>query len=131
MPCKHYKEAAIYAKQMAEMDEPWKLWQWKSPMGGWNNFNDHFAFNDCYEYRQITKTIKIGSFDVLEPMREKPEIGTEYFTVDLTREDGCGKSEWNDDHYDNRWLTLGICHLTREDCIAHAKALFSFSEIKE
>lgn len=133
MPCKHAALAAIYAQQMAEMDEPWKLWQFRNTLASdnWNNIYGCPDWDERLEYRQIPKTIKIGNFDIPEPMREKPEIGSEYFYVSCSSPSGIRAEFWHDSETDNRILDRRICHLTRDNCILHARALFSFSEIKE
>lgn len=76
----------------------------------------------------IPKTLLINGHDVPEPMREKPEIGTEYWYVDAKLDNGASSFYWDNGRIDNLLLSHGICHLTRDNCIAHAKALFSFSE---
>jgi len=126
MPCKHADKMMIYAKQAAEMDEPWKLWQWRSDCGGWNRFDGHFAFHDCYQYRQLPKTIRIGNHDIPEPMREKPDIGAKYWYVDI--DELRQWTTWQDDEYDNNRFKNGVCHATQEAAMSHAKALFSFTE---
>lgn len=132
MPCKHAYLALIYAQQMAEMDEPWKLWRRKWVNGKeWKQCVEPIAFGDEWVFEQIPKTIQIGAFSVPEPMREKPEIGSEYWFVEASCEDGVFMGYWNGAKEDILRLERGQCHLTRDNCIAHAKALFSFSEIKE
>lgn len=129
MPCKHAALAAIYAQQMAEMDEPWKLWEFNN-CTGWEKCDMTPLWHDNHEYRQIPKTIKIGNYDVPEPMREKPEIGTAYHYIYSGCEDGVTTGYWHNSKHDNNRLKRGDCHLTRDNCIAHAKALFSFSEVE-
>lgn len=132
MPCKHAKLAAIYAQQMAEMDEPWKLWRRKWVNGKeWRQCVEPIAFGDEWEFEQIPKTIRIGNFDVPEPMLGKPENGTEYFYVSCSSKRGVRSEFWHGYETDNLILKRGICHTTKEAALAHAKALFSFSEIKD
>jgi len=129
MPCKHAELMMIYAKQEAEMDEPWKLWECKDEAGTPVCLAGHPSWNSRYSYRQIPKTININGHEVPEPMREKPEIGTKYWYVDI--DELYQWTTWQDDEYDNLLLSRGLCHATEEAAIAHAKALFSFTEIKE
>lgn len=75
------------------------------------------------------RTFEINGHEVPEPMREKPEKGTEYWYIDPCEYDLCDWSTWENDSIDNNRLKNGVCHLTRENCIIHAKALFSFSEV--
>ena len=129
MPCKHAELMLIYAGQAAEMDEPWKFWELRSPGLKWITCTKHPEWRKENEYRQITNTIKINGHEVPEPMREKPEIGSKYWYVDI--DELRQWTTWQDDEYDNNRFKNGVCHATKEAAISHAKALFSFSEIKE
>lgn len=128
MPCKHAKLALIYAQQMAEMDEPWKLWEYRN-YKEWQQCLGHPSWYDETEYRQIPRTIRIGNFDVPEPMREKPEIDTGYWFVDPGGDEKVLEYVWINDQVDNRLLNRGLMHTTKDAAIIHAKALFSFSEV--
>ena len=128
MSCKHADLMMIYAGQAAEMDEPWKLWELRSPGFKWITCNKHPEWRKENEYRQIPKTISINGFEVPEPMREKPEIGDHYWCIDPSEDELCDLMCWDGDSYDMNRFKNGLCHLTRDNCIAHAKALFSFSE---
>lgn len=130
MACKHADLMMIYAKQAAEMDEPWTLWEWFETGYGWDKCTQHPQWKNCNEYRLKPKTIRIGNYDVPEPMREKPEIGTHYYAVNFACSDGVIMDIWHNKSADNQRLEYGVCHSTRENCIIHAKALFSFSEVK-
>jgi len=129
MPCKHSDKMMIYAKQAAEMDEPWKLWEVTTPTGQIIKPYGQFSWLDEFEYRQITKTININGHEVPEPMQVKPDIGAKYWYVDI--DELRQWTTWQDDEYDNNRFKNGVCHATKEAAIAHAKALFSFSEIKD
>ncbi len=129
MPCKHAELMMIYAKQAAEMDEPWKLWSVKKH-DQWLHLKSHPGWMEEREYRQIPKTIRIGNFDVPEPMRDRPEIGTEYYVVDAYGNNGVFKSNWHGSQCDELAFERGLCHITSENCIIHAKALFSFTEVR-
>lgn len=130
MVCKHADKMMIYAKQAAECDEPWKLWQFKH-LGykEWSNCDAHPLWSPIFEYRQIPKTIKVGNFDVPEPMRDKPEYGDYYYIVDQSEEAGARRCKWSGDEFDERCFDRGI-HRSQKDCTIHAKALFSFSEVR-
>lgn len=129
MPCKHAALALIYAQQMAEMDEPWKLWLGVDHNGNRFELRDHPQWNENFDYIQIPKTIRIGKYDVPEPMREKPEIGSLCWTIYAAYEEMVYCFNWEDRESDNLIFNKGLCHATRENCIIHAKALFSFSEV--
>ena len=128
MPCKHADKMMIYAKQAAEMDEPWKLWQ-VFTLGRWFKLEQHPEWDDENEYRQIPKTININGHEVPEPMREKPEMYSTYYFIRLDVKGGYLRDVWANEVTDNRRLEAGICQATESGIIAHAKALFSFTEV--
>lgn len=73
------------------------------------------------------KTIRIGEFDVPEPLRVAPEIGTEYWVMDLREAFG---SFWEDHALDFDRLSQGRIHLSEESAELHAKALISLAAQK-
>jgi hypothetical protein len=86
-------------------------------------------------FRVAPKTININGHEVPEPVREPLCSGDKYYLVDVTYElDFCDELtpwEWDGDEADKRWLSCGLIHLTKEAAEAHAKALLSFTKIKE
>ena len=77
-----------------------------------------------------SKTIRIGLFDVPEPLREAPEVGTRVFTPNLVNDDGYTDFNWDSDYTDNRMLCRGLIHKTKESAILHSSALSSLTERK-
>ena len=78
------------------------------------------------------RTIRIGEFDVPEPLRELPERGTELFVtyltnkkgyVTITTTGGIGEAAL-------LFLRFGLLHTTPEAAIIHTKALISLTETK-
>ena len=131
MPCKHAELMRIYAKQAAEMDEPWELWEWKMNVDKhWKKLFIHPVWDKHTEYRQIPKTIRIGKTDVPEPMREKPEYLSIYYVPSLSGSDLYGARQWQNSDLSRIYFERGLCHTTKEAAIAHAKALFSFTEVE-
>ena len=131
MPCKHSDKMMIYAKQAAEMDEPWKLWDaMNNCESKWVPLKAHPKWDKGTTYRVRPKTIRIGNYDVPEPMREKPEMYSTYYFIRLDVKGGYLRDVWANEVTDNRRLEAGICQATESGIIAHAKALFSFSEVK-
>lgn len=82
-----------------------------------------------YEYRVKPKTIRIGEYDVPEPMREIPARGTTYYVVDTVAPSSPGDYTWVGDTADIGWFNLGILHSTRDAAVLHAKALLSLTEV--
>ena len=88
-----------------------------------------FDFDD-YDYRIKPRTIKIGDFDVPEPMRVEPDSGCEYFVVEALSDIPAASQIWNGMDCEKRWLSMGLCHKSKESAIAHAKAIISLSSMK-
>jgi len=75
------------------------------------------------------KTIRIGEFDVPEPLRECPTDGTQVFVVYLSGEPECAEFTWIGASSRGRTnLQRGLLHTTREAAILHSKALISLTE---
>ena len=80
-----------------------------------------------------SKTININGFEVPEPEREPLPIGTMYWspyicTVSTNLVVG---NYWGSHTVDNDLLNAGLVHLTKEAAELHAKALLSFTQLKE
>ena len=83
----------------------------------------------AYEYRVKPRTIKIGDFDVPEPMRTDIGIGNKYFTPSLASASAIG-CKWLGDGRDYELLRNGLCHDTCEAAEVHAKALIALTSAK-
>ena len=90
------------------------------------------AHNDLcydYEYRVKPKTIRIGKYDVPEPLREMPTLGTDYYITDIASNSLYGVATWVCDVEDITWFNRGMVHSTKDAAICHAKALLSLTEV--
>ena len=74
------------------------------------------------------KTIRIGEYDVPEPVRERLEDDKEYWGVDPTAEELAWKYKWNNAFFCNLMFRRGLIHLTKEAAVIHAKALLSLTK---
>lgn len=83
----------------------------------------------CYglKYRIKPRTIRIGEYDVPDPIREALEVGDKYWVAKIDS-DSPQEWEWDGDDWDKKWLAKGIVHLTEEDAQLHSKALISLTE---
>lgn len=108
--------------------------QWNAGALGWLDVNDAnpdcLSFTSREEYRIKPRTIKIGDFDVPEPMRGEPEYGHEYFVVEALSDIPAASQIWNGMDCEKRWLSMGLCHKSKESAIAHAKALIALTSAK-
>ena len=77
------------------------------------------------------KTIRIGEYDVPEPVREPLEDDKEYWGVDPMAEELAWKYKWNNALFCNLMFRRGLIHLTKEAAVIHAKALLSLTKAAE
>ena len=84
----------------------------------------------AYEYRVKPRTIKIGDFDVPEPMREIPTYGDVVFTVEIDEKRLFGQATWKGLEFGSRMLERGLLHKSKDAAIAHAKAIIALTSAK-
>lgn len=120
-----------YCKDWKESTTPWEMWLFQKPDNTeWFDCFGHPAWNPDYKYRRKPKIININGFEVHEPVKSPLKHGQTYFVPMLT-----GYSYyigvWNNCQSDKNLLHLGLIHLDQESAVIHAKALLSFTQIKE
>ena len=80
-------------------------------------------------WEEPPKTIRIGEYDVPEPVRKPLEDDDkEYWGVDLMAEELACKYKWNNALFCNLMFRRGLIHLTKEAAVIHAKALLSLTK---
>lgn len=129
---KHAEAMMEYAKDAQVTDKPWELWEVEieaDKCGGrrWSGLDRHPAWHPKLKYRRKIKTININGHKVPEPVREPLAYEMNYFIPDITSTKLFGFS-WIGSDFDKYCLESGLIHLTKEDAIAHAKALLSFTQ---
>ena len=82
------------------------------------------------EFKIKPKTININGFEVPEPVMFELENNKKYWAVNLSYR-LCIEATWNRDAIDKERLKYGVIHLTKEAAELHAKALLSFTAVKE
>ena len=119
-----------YAQDAQESDTPWLLWEYIYMYNdGWQPLKDNPSWSHVKEYRRKIKTIRIGEYDVPEPLRVKPNIKDTYYFVSFREEGNVHSYPWYNYHLDNELLSKGVVHLTREAAELHAKALISLTKL--
>ena len=89
----------------------------------------YVRFFDEYEYRIKPSTIRIGGYDVPEPVREPLQVGDEYYTPSIgVNGVGVVAMEWIGEVDDYDRLTCGLIHLTIDSAEMHTKAIVSFTK---
>ena len=125
-----HKHAALmmqYAQDAQETETPWERWQVLRD-GTWYTMLDYPLWHCSLEYRRKPKTIRIGEFDVPEPVREPLEEGQKCWTPDVPF--AARELVWCGGSYDKFLLEAGLIHLTREAAQQHVDALLSFTRRK-
>ena len=123
---KHAHLMAQYAQDALETDKPWERWEWKGG-GGWYPLANEFTFSIHYEYRRKPQTLTY-TVTMPEPMREAPELDTEYYLVSLFEPRYFEVAYWEDCHGERMLLKRGLCFKTEEDAIAAAKAMLPIKQ---
>jgi hypothetical protein len=125
----HAELMALYAQDAMETDKPWERWEFKSPdLDVWNSFKMcRPTWEPIYEYRRKPRTIRIGEYDVPEPVREAPDIEQFYFHVEFLADDGIHGHYWKGTVHDYRLLERGLVHIDPKAAEIHSKALISLS----
>lgn len=79
------------------------------------------------EWRVKPKTITIGTMEVPAPATMPLKYGTPYWIPLLFRRELYTKTLWTDNKWDELAIKHGMIHLSKENAIAHAKALILVS----
>jgi hypothetical protein len=101
----------------------------------WNISHDGFMLwpIGCGKYPDYSnvkikpRTININGFEVPEPLRKYPEVGTVIFLASTNCKRGNNYSKWRNEETYFEWIEKGIVHLTQESAQKHIDALLSFT----
>ena len=96
---------------------------------GWVDKRQGSAFGYPAKYRIKPRTIRIGEYDVPEPMREAPEVGASFWSFNLAGE--VGEFFWERSYSNGIAFTNGMIHSTKEAAELHYKALISLTAKKD
>lgn len=75
------------------------------------------------KYRIKPKTIRIGKYDVAEPMKEELADGCDYYFLDATEDSGIFQFTWDGGSADKNILANGLIWLSEDDALLAAKAI--------
>ena len=123
-----------YAKDWAETQTPWELWEmkpdefdvWIPIKGGHPFWREHLL------YRRIpepVKTININGFEVPKPLRKEPNYGDECYTLGALN--NATKFLWQGSALEIKRFQLGLLHSTSEAATIHMKAITSFTALPD
>lgn len=85
------------------------------------------TYNTRLKFRIKPKTIRIGEYDVPEPMREAPGDSETFYLPAILSEGWYITHRWGGFQDQLAKLQAGLCHSTREAAEWHAKALISLT----
>ena len=134
MPAAAHPHAELmmeYAKIARTTDKPWTHFEVRqNDSCVWEAIHRPVRFYSHMEYRlkPEQKTIRIGEYDVPEPVREPLENGATCWYPKLSNIDLIDGYIWCNDDTDLRMLSNGLIHLTEEAAKAHAEALLSLTK---
>lgn len=78
-------------------------------------------------FRLAQEMITIGDVSFPKPEIQTPEIGTKYYTPILCTIQPFDYHTWEDTQIDYKYFKMNLIHLSKENAIAHAKALIKLS----
>ena len=120
------------AKEAAKAWANGESLQYELTSGNWHDYQpvsgEDVVFLSCNEYRIKPRTIRIGEYDVPEPVREPLQIGDEYYTEDINcAYDPVLVTFWDGGPIDMYRLESGLVHKTRETAELFVKARLSLT----
>ena len=137
MPAAAHPHAELmmeYAKIARTTDKPWTHFEvWQNDSCAWKAIHLPVRFYSHMEYRlkPESKTIRIGEYDVPEPVREPLENGATCWCVDPMAGELVWNYKWNNAVFCHLMLRRGLIHLTKEAAVIHAEALLSLTKAAE
>ena len=76
-----------------------------------------------YEFRLKPRTIKVNGREIVAGETAAPELRSTYWSPWFSKDELVCVVRWSDDGVDKNFLKRGLVHLTKENAIAHAKAM--------
>lgn len=132
----HAVNMRLYSEDAAETDKPWERWEWRRHSSEWKETSGgNPTWSAHLQYRRKRKTIRIGEFDVPEPLRVAPANGTRVYIVHMLTKNGLSSCTWGainpwSDKVLKAALMNGLLHLNEGDAEIHFKAICSVTRAK-
>lgn len=77
----------------------------------------------AFEFRLKPRTITVNGREINAPEIDRPKDGVVYWIPSMFTEYFATGNHWNGSINELLWLRRGLVHLTKENAIAHAKAM--------
>lgn len=95
--------------------------------GEWKDFPLDGIPGLPYALRVKPRTIRIGEYDVPEPVRKELNYGEAFYLAAPGVGGFVGRKCWEGDETDKLWLKRGLIHLDEKSAVQHAVALVSLT----
>ncbi|CDG21026.1 protein of unknown function [Xenorhabdus poinarii G6] len=124
-----HADLMMKAAEIAQENENWgEHFQWRENTGEeWRGCGACFSFWSSHEYRLKPRTIKIGKYDIPEPVREPLAAGQRYYIPNICMVTTSYTWNWVGNSIDTSFLENGLIHLDRESAEIHARALIALT----
>ncbi|CDG19959.1 protein of unknown function [Xenorhabdus poinarii G6] len=124
-----HADLMMKAAEIAQENENW--WEHFQCRGktlkAWRDCQCELSFVPDIEYRLKPRTIKIGEYDIPEPVREPLAEGQECYIPNI-RSVACPDTLiWSGALFNIEWLESGLIHLDSKSAEIHARALVSLT----
>ena len=116
-----------YAKDAAEIKDPWTRWGFRKVKGEWTQLTSHPKWDTKTKYKRLPKTLEINGIAVPEPVTDEPKRLEMYYSASIESFNLYEEHVWGEDEIDLALFERGLIHRSREDAISHARALLSFT----
>lgn len=80
-----------------------------------------------YQFRLAQEMVSVGDVSFIKPASEPLKDTEQYWVADPTDVDYTTPFSWIGDNFDKLALSRGLAHSSKENAIAHAKALIKLS----
>ncbi len=127
--CIHHDEILQYAEDVINNPvDPWLCWEFITfDESDWRQCDAHPRWFIDVKYRRKPKTIRIGEFDVPEPIRMAPCEIVRCFYPEIGQNPKVGSVLYSANTWHNKLIEYGLLHLSQESAQAHLDALLSLS----
>jgi len=121
---KHADIMMEYAQVAQESETPWEEFElWDSGAKIWRELVCSPSFREMHLYRRKQKMSKIGEHEYPAAIAELPEFDVEYFYPDMMEHSLCRRLVYEGPPAHDNILRRGMLHHTKENAIAHTKAI--------
>lgn len=107
--------------------------EFESLIGNFNSWNYSDDWKQCllsgdfggheWEFRLKPRTITVNGREIVAGEMVAPKLQSEYFLPHVSKANRYASEIWDASEFDLRVLNDGLVHLTKENAIAHAKAM--------